>query len=157
VLTIVDNSSPQAIKAAIQKVIQTNQSTRPGRDALADLLAVPETTHSHDALESKYGIGVPNLHFSWFRRRVAEEAEDAKPLTYALVDPSTGVDGQDVAYPQASGGCCVGALNDVLLMKLSSTHTPARIIGSASGLFATYDAHCEGCCVIRGRAGKMLA
>jgi hypothetical protein len=90
---IIDNSSPEAIWAAIQKVNQTRGlRDRTGIEALWRVFRAPHYSMPYEQLVAQFGA--PNLHFGWFCRRVAEELGVNDPAEYALMDRSTSEDGQ---------------------------------------------------------------
>jgi hypothetical protein len=89
---IIDNSSPEAIWAAMQKVNQTRGlRDRTGIEALWRVFRAPHYSMPYEQLVAQFGA--PNLHFGWFCRRVAEELGVNDPGEFALMDRSS-EDGQ---------------------------------------------------------------
>ncbi len=86
-LTVVDSASPSAIANAIKHVNQTpGLRIQTGSDALWSLYRAPSHALTRGQLEEKFGA--LDLHFGWFRRRVAEELGANSPDAFALVDQS---------------------------------------------------------------------
>jgi hypothetical protein len=100
-LTIVDKSSPEAIRSAIKKVNQTPvPRIQPGFDALWALYKAPAHKMLRSVIEKKYGAF--DLHFGWFCRRVAEELGAIDPDVLALVDYSGDSDGARILTLKSS-------------------------------------------------------
>ncbi len=93
--TIVDDAPPVMIAQAIKTVNNTpGLRIKTGLEALWVIYKAPQHQIDRSHLQEKFGAF--NAHFGWFCRRVAEQVGDTEPGEFALVDQSTGAEGQTI-------------------------------------------------------------